>query len=123
VRHPLRSALPVAFVAGCAAGPQHLDAPKAVFNVELAPYASHEDCLALRAGDRFGYVFEARVPVAFNIHFREGAAVIAPISRDSTSAESGDFTPDQDQTYCLTWQAGPEGSSVDYRLRPFYGGQ
>jgi len=119
VKTLLRAAVPLAFVAGCAGGPPRLDAPMAAFNVDLAPYASHEVCFAMRVGERFGYVFEARVPVAFSIRYREQEAVISPISRDSTREESGDFTADQDQTYCLVWQAGAEGSSVDYRLRPF----
>jgi hypothetical protein len=119
VKTLLCAAVPLALVAGCVGGPQRLDAPKAAFNVDLAPYASYEDCFAMHTGDRLGYVFEARVPVDFSIRFREGSAVIAPISKDGTSQESGDFSADQDQTYCLVWQAGAGGSSVDYRLRPF----
>jgi hypothetical protein len=39
------------------------------------------------------------------------------LTRDSTTEESGDITADRDQTFCLSWKAGPEGSAIAYRLR------
>jgi hypothetical protein len=83
----------------------------------LSPYSIHEECIAMRAGERIGYVFEARVPIAFSIQFREGNTVVLPLTRDSTTEESGDITADRDQTFCLSWKAGPEGSAIAYRLR------
>jgi len=113
------AALWLAMTAGCAATPGRLDAPKAVFDLELKPYAAIEECVALDAGERIAYRFDARLPVAFSIHFHDGNAVIIPLTRDGTTSDSGDFTADRKQIYCLTWEAGAEGSVVDYRLSPW----
>jgi hypothetical protein len=73
----------------------------------------------LDSGERIAYRFEARQPVAFNVHFHDGNAVIMPVASDSTTSESGDFTADRKEVYCLTWEAGAEGSVVDYRVSPW----
>jgi hypothetical protein len=70
----------------------------------------------LQAGDRIGYLFRATVPLAFNIHFHDANAVIEPISAASTQGESGEFSADRDQTYCLMWEAGAGGSVLEYRV-------
>jgi hypothetical protein len=109
----------IAILVGCATAPERLVAPIAVFGVELAPYAAIEQCMALEAGDRVGYRFDAKLPVAFNVHFHDGNAVILPVTRDRTTAEAGDFSADRRQIYCLTWEAGAEGSVIDYRITPW----
>jgi hypothetical protein len=108
----------IAMTGGCAA-PGRLEAPKAVFGLELPPYATTEECIVLERGERIGYRFEARFPVAFNVHFREDNAVIMPISRDATTSESGDFAADRKEVYCLAWEAGAEGSVLNYRVNPW----
>jgi hypothetical protein len=113
------AALWIGAMAGCASVPGRLDAPKAVFGLELAPYASIEECVALEAGERIGFRFEALSPVAFNVHFHDQNAVIMPLSRERTTSESGDFVADRKQIYCLTWEAGAEGSVLDYRINPW----
>jgi hypothetical protein len=105
--------------AGCASAPGRLQAPRAVSGREIAPYASIEECVALEPGERIAYRFEARLPVAFNIHFRDHNAVIMPVSSDSTTSESGDFSADRKELYCLMWEAGAEGSVLDYRVSPW----
>jgi hypothetical protein len=109
----------IAMTAGCASGPGRLQAPKAVFGLELAPYATTEECIALEPGERIGYRFEARLPVAFNVHFHEDNAVIMPVSSDATTSESGDFVADRKEVYCLAWEAGAEGSVLNYRVNPW----
>jgi hypothetical protein len=109
----------IAMTAGCASAPGRLLEPKAVFGLELAPYATTEECIVLEAGERIGYRFEARLPVAFNVQFHEDNAVIMPISRDATTSESGDFAADRKEVYCLTWEAGAGGSVLDYRIGPW----
>ncbi|MEP6998200.1 MAG: hypothetical protein ABI900_11145 [Betaproteobacteria bacterium] len=116
-----RRALAVALAAAlgsvaCASAPERLDAPKVVVGLEIAPYAVHEECVALQAGQRIGYLFRAAVPLAFNIHFHDGNAVIEPISSAHTQGESGEFTADRDQTHCLMWEAGAGGSVLEYRV-------
>ena len=109
----------IAVSAGCASAPGRLQAPKAVFGVELAPYAIIEECVALEPGERIAYRFESRLPVAFNVHFHDNNAVIMPVSRDGTTSESGDFAADRKQIYCLMWEAGAGGSVLDYRVSPW----
>ncbi len=79
--------------AGCASAPGRLLEPKAVFGLELAPYATTEECIV--------------------------NAVIMPISRDATTSESGDFAADRKEVYCLMWEAGAGGSVLDYRIGPW----
>jgi hypothetical protein len=113
----LRVALPL-LAAGCASDPEQLNAPNVATGVELAPFAIYEQCFALAAGDRVAYYFTARQPVAFNVHFREGSATIVPVDVKATREEMDDFTADQRQNYCLAWEAGPQGSVIDYRVQP-----
>jgi hypothetical protein len=109
----------LAALAACAAAPGRLEAPKTVSGIQLAPFATVEECVLLDAGERIDFRFQARLPVAFNVHFREGNAVIMPLTRDGATSESGDFTADRDTVYCLSWEAGAEGSVVDYRVSPW----
>ena len=109
----------IATSAGCVSAPLPLQAPKAVFGLELAPYARTEECIPLEPGARIGFRFEASTPVAFNVHFHEDNAVIAPLTRDNATSESGDFSADRKQIYCLMWEAGDKGSVLDYRLSPW----
>ncbi len=105
--------------AGCATEePYRLDGPKVVAGLELAPYAIHEECVTLQTTQGVSYFFSSRGPVAFNVHFHDGNAVVMPIDRQPTTEESGDFTADRDQVYCLMWENGPDANALDYRLRP-----
>jgi hypothetical protein len=111
-----RVALPL-LAAGCASAPDRLNAPKVATGVELAAFAIHEQCFALSPGARVAYRFTATQPVAFNVHFREGIATIVPVDVKATLEESDDFTADQERNYCLAWEAGPQGSVIDYRVQ------
>ena len=112
-----RIALPL-LAAGCASEPGPLNAPKVGTGIEIAPFAILEQCFALGAGDRFTYHFTARQPVAFNVHFRDGGATILPVDVPRTLEESGDVAADRPHNYCLAWEAGPQGSVIDYRVQP-----
>jgi hypothetical protein len=85
---------------------------------EIGPYALHEECVMLSAGERIGYRFRAQPPVSFNIHFHEGNTVVMPIDIASSGDEAGVFAADREQIYCLTWEAGAQGSVLDYRVQP-----
>jgi hypothetical protein len=100
----------------CATAPDRLEVPKVVVGLDLAPYTVYEECVLLQAGQRIGYLFRAAVPLAFNIHFHDGNAVIEPVSAASTQGESGEFSADRDQTYCLMWETGASGSVLEYRV-------
>jgi hypothetical protein len=102
--------------AACATAPDRLEVPKVVVGLDISPYVVYEQCVLLQAGDRIGYLFRAAVPLAFNIHFHDGNAVIEPVSAAKTQGESGEFSADRDQTYCLMWEAGAGGSVLEYRV-------
>ncbi|HEY2863707.1 MAG TPA: hypothetical protein VGK37_08820 [Casimicrobiaceae bacterium] len=102
--------------AACATAPDRLDVPKIVSGLEIAPYGVYEECIEMQTGQRVGYLFRAAVPVAFNVHFHDGNAVIEPVSSAHTQGESGEFSADRDQVHCLMWEAGPGGSVLEYRV-------
>ena len=103
---------------GCAGDPYRLDAPRAAAGVELGPYAIHDECVSLGPGSSIDYYFTSVAPVAFNIHYHDANAVILPVVREHATEDSGRFTADRKQIYCLTWEAGAEPSLLDYRIRP-----
>jgi hypothetical protein len=111
-------ALAAFVLAGCAGDPYRLDAPRSAAGVELAPYAIYEECVALEPGNRIDYYFTSVAPVAFNLQYHDANAVIMPIVRERVTQDSGDFTADRSQVYCLMWEAGPEASLLEYRIRP-----
>lgn len=71
----------------------------------------------LATGARIDYRFEAKMPVYFDIRYREGSAIISTISREETGAEAGVFAAPLARRYCVHWEAGREGALVDYRVR------
>ena len=60
---------------------------------------------------------ETSEPVAFHIRYRDGNAVLIPITRENARADAGIFAPAVAQHYCLAWEAGPAGALIDYRIR------
>jgi len=104
-------------LAGCATAAIDPEAPKSVQRLAIAPYQAHEECLQLVPGDQLEYRFEAVAPVAFNIHYHEGNAVVMPLSRENTQGEIGLYAPSIAQHYCLMWEAGARATTLDYRVR------
>ena len=105
-----------ALAAGCASAPLTLEEPRAVSRMPIAPYEAREECVRLAQGDRLEYRFVASEPVAFEIHYREGFAVLAPVVRDASLGDAGVFVAALARDYCLVWEAGVAGALVDYRL-------
>lgn len=110
-------AVVVTLHSGCTNAPLLANAPREVEGEPLTPYAMHEVCAELETGDRLEYSFQALAPLHFNIQYREGNAVLVPLSRDGVDADSGVFKPLFTSTYCLQWEAGPQGTLLDYRVR------
>lgn len=100
------------------ADPYRFDVPRSATGVDIAPYAQYEQCVALDRGGRFDFYFVSVAPVAFDIHYREGNALILPITREHTTRESGEFAADHKGVYCVHWEAGVEPTLLEYRLRP-----
>jgi hypothetical protein len=100
----------------CAGAPIEPGVPRVVDRVVLSPYASHEDCVRVQAGDRLDWRYESTPPLAFDIHYREGNAVLAPIVRDNSSGDSGTYEARLGEDYCLGFEAGAAGATVSYRI-------
>jgi len=115
-RRRLASAIVVALMAGCSTPPIVPGVPKVVSQQAIAPYESHTECLDLAPGDRLDYRFATSVPVAFNIHYREGRAYVMPITRDGVTSDAGIFAPRIVENYCLMWEAGANAALLDYRI-------
>jgi len=115
MRH-VPACLLVAALAGCATSPRDADAPREVNGRNIAPYASHEECLTLGPGDRLDYRFTSTSPVTFNIHYHESNSIVSPVVREGVSADSGIFQPIARQEFCLAWEAGPVPVLVSYRV-------
>jgi hypothetical protein len=114
---PGAALLAVLLLAGCATKLADPADPKAVRDHALSPYAMHEECLRVAVDERIEYYFTSTEPVDFNIHYHEAGAVLMPIVRDRTDDDSGVFVAPIAQDYCLMWEAGPAGASLDYRFR------
>jgi hypothetical protein len=112
-----RGILAVLALTACAADPYRLEGERAATGVELSPFALHEECVALDPGERVGFYFASAAPVAFNVHYHDANAVIMPIVREHATREADEFTADRKQIYCLTWEAGAQGSILEYRIR------
>jgi hypothetical protein len=118
VRAALAACLAAALLgSGCTTAPLQPGEAKIVREEPLAPYDAREECLRLVVGDRLDYEWTATRPVSFNIYYREGNAVLAPIVRERVTEDIGVFVPPMPQDYCLQWEAGPGGAMLDYRIR------
>lgn len=102
---------------GCAPDLVVAKEPKTVTDRVLPPYELHEECVLLMPGDRVDYAFESTQPVDFNIHFHEGKTVVMPVVREKSRGDAGMYAPPIAQHYCLMWEAGPAGATIDYRIR------
>jgi hypothetical protein len=116
-RATVRTVLAALSLTACATAPLTADTPKTVIGHTLPPLELHEECVRLAPGDRVDYSFDSSEPVAFNIHYHEGKAVVMPVSREASRADAGVFAPALAQHYCLRWEAGPAGALIDYRIR------
>ena len=118
IASPFRAVLAALALGACATEPGRLETERSAAGVELSPYAMHEECFAMKPGERVGFYFVSAAPVAFNVHYHDANAVIMPIVRENATREADEFTADRKEIYCLMWEAGPQGSILEYRVRP-----
>jgi hypothetical protein len=104
-------------LAACATETMVAGDHKAVTEMTIAPFEIHEECMMLATGARIDYRFEARMPVYFDIRYREGSAIISTISREDVTDAAGVFAVPVARRYCVHWEAGREGAVVDFRVR------
>lgn len=117
-------ALASLLLAACAAQDTIVaDEPRTASELPVAPYALHEECAALQEGDKLTYHFEAKVPVAFQIHYTEGSASVSTVNRADVTEFGGVFNVPAARRYCLRWDAGPQGTVLDFRIRLQRAGQ
>ena len=102
---------------GCAPAPAITPGvPRVVQRVVIAPYESHEECVRLAPGDRVDYQYEASAPLKFDIGYREGDNVLMPVVRGPSASASGTYEVLIAHRYCMTWEAGPPGAIIRYRI-------
>jgi len=102
---------------GCASLPAITPGvPHVVPRVVIAPYAMHEECVRLGPGDRVDYQYDSSDPLKFDIGYREGANVLMPVVRGPSASASGTYEVPIARQYCMTWEAGPPGAIVRYRI-------
>lgn len=118
VVEPRAAAMLALLMAACATEPTLVSGkPRELRAHPLPAYQVHEECARLAPGDRLSYSFEAQAPLHFNIHYHEGKTVVMPLSRDKVTSDRGEFRPLVEQEYCLMWEAGVQGTLLDYRVQ------
>ncbi|MDQ2917788.1 MAG: hypothetical protein M3R40_11665 [Pseudomonadota bacterium] len=108
-------------VASCAIPTLQPGEPRVVDRLVIAPYAMHEQCARMMIGDRLDYRYQSSASLDFDIRYREDNAVLSPVVREQSTADSGTFEARTPERYCLVWQAGAPGAIIGYRvlLRPY----
>lgn len=116
----IRPAIPILAAAtllcACAAAPFPPDVPRAVIAQPIPPWESVEECTDIHVGDRIDFRFEATEKIDFELYYRQGAAVLIPLSRQQLTADSGVFDARIPGRYCLAWKAGAAGAEVTYHV-------
>ena len=93
------------------------DEKPAWIDKSLASKAIHEECMALKTGDRLEYAFDAHDKLDFNIHYHLGDTVHFPVQSFGARHDEGAFVAAADQGYCLMWSnAGAETVELRYRF-------
>jgi hypothetical protein len=70
----------------------------------LPPRNFGEVCLDMATGDEIRYEFEAKDPVAFNIHYHDGSQIKYPVQLNPTAVHTGRFVANIGNNYCLMWE-------------------
>lgn len=103
-------------LAGCAAPRLAPGAPREANRQPLPPFQEHEECFVMAKGDELRWRFTADGPLDFRVQFRDGKAVVVPVSRELVAEDSGRFTALVARDYCAIWEARKIGVLLDYSL-------
>jgi hypothetical protein len=102
--------------AACTTPPVEPGVPRIAERVVVLPYQVHDQCFRLAPGERLDWRYESTQPLAFSIHYHENNAELATVVRDASTSDSGTFEALSAQNYCLSWESGPPGAIIGYRL-------
>lgn len=103
-------------LAACASAPIGHGVPVSIERQPIAPWETHEACADVAGGDRIDFTFDATRPVDLDIYYRQGAAVVIPLSRRGVVADGAVLEVRIPGRYCLAFKAGAEGALVSYRI-------
>ena len=81
--------------------------------VELPGGTPHEQCMHVTAAQTLSWHFTSSAPLAFNVHFHEGAAMHHEVMHTGTQ-HSGRLVPEHAQVYCVMW-SNESGQAVSLR--------
>lgn len=109
-------AVAIVALAACAERPLVAGTERSMPRVVVAPWQSYETCARLEPNERLDYRYTSSAPVAFAIAYREGSVVLMPVVQDHATSGSGIYVAPLPRTYCLTWEAGPPGAILAYRV-------
>lgn len=103
VRHVPNAIVVVAIATLLAGGGAWGQSPDKPFSHAIRPRQIAEECFKLPAGETIGYMFEATLPVDFNIHFHRGKDVEYPVKGDQVRDANDRFTAPVTEEFCLMW--------------------
>lgn len=103
-------------LAACAAAPIERGVPVSVAHQPIAPWETHETCADVVEGDRIDFSFDATRPVDLDLYYRQGTAIVIPLSRRGVVADAAVLEVRIPGRYCLAFKAAAEGALVSYRI-------
>ncbi|MCL5022987.1 MAG: hypothetical protein M1497_06435 [Nitrospirae bacterium] len=99
---------------GCASAPGRTGV------ITIGPSEVHQACVEAAPDEALEYSFEASLPVAFKILYREEGSVFYSYSKENVFSDKGVFYPERLQLYCLAWtnlHDKPVNLSYTYAVR------
>ena len=103
-------------IGACTDAPVMPGQPVSVAHARIAPWEVREACADVDVGDRIDFRFDATEAVDLDLYYRQGQAVIIPLSRKGTVADAGVLEVRIPGRYCLAFKAGPAGAFVSYHV-------
>ena len=116
MRVPSAAVLLALGVANCTTPPIAPGEPRVVDRVVVSPYQSHDECMRLARGDRLDWRYESSEPLGFQHPLPRRQRRMSPVVRERSTTDAGTFEARLDEDYCLTWESGPPGAIIGYRI-------
>jgi hypothetical protein len=84
-----------------------------VVSVTLEPKATHEECVAMKDGEKRRYHWKSSAPVDFNIHYHVDPEIFYPVKRDGMRGDGGTFTAKRTIEHCWMWTARGTAAKIE----------